>query len=98
MGLNVQDRTLIEMRVSNDGPSQVVAYLMWFFLGLLSAHRFYLRRPGSAILQILTFFIVIGFFWLLIDAFLIPGMVRERQDEIRRRLTMEALANQGGNA
>ncbi len=98
MGLNVQDRTLIEMWVSNDGPIQVVAYLMWFFLGLLSAHRFYLRRPGSAILQILTFFIVIGFFWLLIDAFLIPGMVRERQDEIRRRLTMEALANQGGNA
>jgi len=95
MGLNVQDRTLIEMRVSNDGPSQVVAYLMWFFLGLLSAHRFYLRRPGSAILQILSFFIVIGFFWLLIDAFLIPGMVRERQDEIRRRLTMEALAGQG---
>ncbi len=95
MGLNVQDRTLIEMRVSNDGPSQVVAYLMWFFLGLLSAHRFYLRRPGSAILQILSFFIIIGFFWLLIDAFLIPGMVRERQDEIRRRLTMEALAGQG---
>lgn len=95
MGLNVQDRTLIEMRVSNDGPSQVVAYLMWFFLGLLSAHRFYLRRPGSAILQILSFFIAIGFFWLLIDAFLIPGMVRERQDEIRRRLTMEALAGQG---
>lgn len=98
MGLTVQDRTLIEMRVSNDGPSQAVAYLMWFFLGLLSAHRFYLRRPGSAILQILTFFIVIGFFWLLIDVFLIPGMVRERQDEIRRRLTMEALAGQGGNA
>ncbi len=98
MGLTVQDRTLIEMRVSNDGPSQAVAYLMWFFLGLLSGHRFYLRRPGSAILQILSFFIVIGFFWLLIDAFLIPGMVRERQDEIRRRLTMEALAGQGGSA
>jgi TM2 domain-containing membrane protein YozV len=96
MGLTVQDRTFIEMRVSNDGPSQVVAYLMWFFLGLLSAHRFYLRRPGTAILQILTFFIVIGFFWLLIDAFLIPGMVRDRQDEIRRRLTMDALAGQGG--
>lgn len=90
----VQDRTFIEMRVTNEGPSQTVAYLMWFFLGLLSAHRFYLGRPLSAVIQILSYFIIIGFLWLLLDGFLIPSMVRDRQDIIRRRLMKETVAAQ----
>lgn len=43
------------------------------------------------ILQILSYFIVIGFIWVLIDAFLIPGMIRAKQDEIRHGM-MRALA------
>jgi len=73
MGLSTQDQMLIEQRVTNDGPSTAVAYLLWFFLGIVSGHRFYLRRPGSAILQILSYFVLIGFLWLLIDGFLIPA-------------------------
>lgn len=72
--------------MANEGPSVVVAYLFWFFLWIVSAHRFYLRRPGSAIAQILTYFILIGFIWVLVDAFLIPGMIRQRQEEIRTRV------------
>jgi TM2 domain-containing membrane protein YozV len=88
-GLTTQDRILIEQRVTNQGPSMVLAYLFWFFLGLVSAHRFYLGRPLSAVLQILSFFIIIGFIWLLVDIFLIPGMVREKQDQIREQLGRE---------
>ena len=33
--------------------------------------------------------------WLLIDGFLIPGMIRSRQDEIRRRMTTDLLAHSG---
>ncbi len=65
---------------------------MWFFLGILSAHRFYLGKPGTSILPILTFFIQIGLVWLLVDAFLIPGMIRKKQDDIRSRLESEMLA------
>lgn len=86
MSLSVQDRLLIEARVTNDGPSTTVAYLLWIFLGIVSAHRFYLGRPVSALFQIMTYFILIGFLWLLIDAVLIPGMVRARQDALRERL------------
>jgi TM2 domain-containing membrane protein YozV len=86
MALTTQDRILIEQRVANDGPSVAVAYLFWFFLWVVSAHRLYLGRPGTAILQILSYFILVGFVWLLIDAFLIPGMIRQRQDEIPRRV------------
>jgi len=86
MSITTQDQILIETRVTNEAPSVVVAYLLWLFLWFVSGHRFYLGRPGTAILQILSYFIAIGFVWLLIDAFLIPGMIRERQDEIRGRL------------
>lgn len=93
MALTTAQLSLIEQRVSNDGPNMAVAYLFWFFLGIFSGHRFYLGRPGSAILQILSYFIVVGFLWLLIDAFLIPGMVREKQEAIRQKMTTQLLAH-----
>src|SRR3569623_1563371 len=84
MALTSQDRMYIEQRVSNDSKSVLVAYLLWFFLGLLSLHRFYLGRPGTAILQIFTLG-GLGIWWL-IDAFLIPSMIDGDRDRLRRRL------------
>lgn len=92
MGLSTQDEILIETRVANDGPNVVLAYVFWFFLGIVSAHRFYLGRPGSAILQILTYFIAIGFVWWVVDLFLIPRLVRDKQEKIRQDLSMRMLA------
>jgi TM2 domain-containing membrane protein YozV len=86
---------LIEQRVTNDGPSTAIAFLLWLFLGILSGHRFYLGRPGSAILQILSYFVLIGFLWWLIDGFLIPGMLQQKRDELRQSFMLQALANQG---
>jgi len=89
MALTTAELSLVEQRVANDGPNTAVAYLMWFFLWFISGHRFYLGRPGTAFLQILTYFILIGFIWLLIDAFLIPGMIREKRNEVRNRVMTE---------
>lgn len=51
-----------------------VTYLLWFFLGALGAHKFYLGRPGMAVAYIFTLgFLGIG---LLIDLFTIPSQVR----------------------
>jgi len=85
VSLSTEQQLLIEARVANDGPSVVVAYLFWFFLWFVSAHRFYLGRPGSAVLQILSYFVLIGFVWIFVDLFLIPGMVRQRQNDLRLR-------------
>lgn len=89
-GIGTAELILIEQRVTNDGKSIAVTYLLWFFLGFFSAHRFYLGRPGTAILQIFLNCIIIGLFWTLIDAFLIPGMVRNEQAKLRDRLIREA--------
>lgn len=70
--------------------SAVVAYVLWFFLGHLGIHRFYLGRIASGVCQLLlglaaaaTIWIAIGliplgilWIWLFLDIFLIPGMTR----------------------
>ena len=94
MPLSTAELTLIEQRVTNDGPSTAVAYLLWLFLWFVSGHRFYLGRSGTAILQILSYFILIGFIWALIDAFLIPGMIRDKRNEIRQQLSLQMGADQ----
>jgi TM2 domain-containing membrane protein YozV len=91
-GLGTQELILIEQRVANEGRTVLVAYLLWFFLGFLSGHRFYLHRPGTAILQILLNCIVIGFVWVLIDALLIPGMVRNENAKLRNDLILQVTA------
>lgn len=95
MALDAQERMYVEQRVTNEGPSALLAYLLWFVLGIFSAHRFYFGKIGTAILQILSYFIVIGVIWWIIDAFLIPGWVKARQEELRLKYTGEVEAGRG---
>lgn len=81
--------------------SMGLAYVLWFLLGGLSVHRFYLgyatsgaiqlflRLGGAAIILgggrgidpamawLAILMILAGSLWMLFDAFLIPGMVRQ---------------------
>ena len=82
--------------------SLLVAYVLWFFLGYIGAHRFYLGRPVSGVIMLalsavtllLTFvsFGVLGFLWVvvclwwLIDALLIPGIAAGRNTRIADRV------------
>ena len=78
-----------------------VAYLLWFFLGGVGGHRFYAGKTGSAI-AILALTIIgallasvgIGIFllaivgiWVLVDAFLIPGWIRNTNTLLATMLT-----------
>ncbi|MFG1477269.1 hypothetical protein V5F53_01230 [Xanthobacter sp. V4C-4] len=40
-------------------------------------------------------FLAIVGIWVLIDAFLIPGMVRDSKDQLRQRLTLDAMVATG---
>jgi TM2 domain-containing membrane protein YozV len=55
--------------------SKGVAYLLWFFLGIFSAHRFYLGKVGTGILYLLTGQLF-GIGWF-IDLFILGGMVEK---------------------
>ena len=81
---------MIETRVGAESRSLGAAYLLWFFLGWFSAHRFYLGRPGTAFLQIVCWLLIVpGLVWWLVDAFLIPGMIKRDNELLRSRLQTE---------
>ena len=99
---------------------KALAYLAWLFFGPFGAHRFYLKRVGSAAIMLaLTITPWIGVFmagllgtgtpgdpflfisgllsmlwwivipiWMIVDAFLIPGMVERYNVELVGSLTV----------
>jgi TM2 domain-containing membrane protein YozV len=51
-----------------------VAYLLWFFLGFLGVHHFYLGKVGRGVGYLLTFgWFMIGLF---VDLFTLPSQVK----------------------
>lgn len=68
----------------------LVAYLLWFFLGMFGGHNFYLKRTGVAVAQLILTITIIGgvitVIWVLIDAFLIPGWVRNQNNLLALQL------------
>lgn len=71
--------------------SQGVTYLLWLILGGIGAHRYYIGRTATGVVYTVLWlsgfllalipWIAVGIWWI-IDAFLIPGMVREKNMSI----------------
>lgn len=84
--------TKVLMAFQNQKKSTGVAYLLWFFFGMFGGHRFYAGQTGTAIAQLILTITVVGMIvsgvWVLIDAFLIPGMLRKKNDELMQMLSM----------
>ena len=94
--MNLEEKTYIEQQVDNRSKTTLVSYLLWFCLGGFGAHRFYHGKIGSAIglliLTLLTVWFTFGILtavWVIIDAFLIPGWVREDQEKVRQNAMQE---------
>jgi len=70
--------------------SALIAYLLWFFVGIFGGHNFYLERTGVAIAQLILSVTLIGMvitvFWVLVDAFLIPGWIRRQNNLLATQL------------
>ena len=72
---------------------------------MLGGPRFYLGRTGSAVTQLIMFIVgwatfivgvgaiilVIEGIWVLVDAFLIPGMIQSHKDKVRQSLITNAM-------
>ncbi len=87
-GLSNDARVL--MLYEANKKTALVAYLLWFFLGLFGGHNFYLGRTGVAVTQLILSLIFVGMiitiFWVLVDAFLIPGWVRRQNNLLATQL------------
>ena len=87
-GLSNDTRVLLLYEANK--KTALVAYLLWFFLGLFGGHNFYLGRTGVAVTQLILSLIFIGMvitiFWVLVDAFLIPGWVRRQNNLLATQL------------
>lgn len=59
-----------------------IAYLLWFFLGVLGVHWFYLGKPVRGIIWLLTAGLF-GIGWI-VDAFVLPSHVRRINAERSR--------------
>ncbi|WP_339107570.1 TM2 domain-containing protein [Thioclava sp. GXIMD4216] len=102
--MNETRQLYVEQRVANEKKSALIAYLLWFFLPMLGVHRFYLGRWMSGLIMLALFgigtalaVILIGYIplafvalWWVIDALLIPGMIRRDMDEMRARYMWES--------
>ncbi len=98
-----RDDTELMLRYDADKKSVLLAYLIWFFLGLFGVHRLYLGRITSGLVMLalhgiswVLAFILIGYLgfallglWWLIDALLIPGMARDANERLIERLRLE---------
>lgn len=63
--------------------SKLAAYLLWFFLGWLSLHRFYLGKIGTGILYLITGQLF-GIGWI-VDLFILGGMVDNYNNKVEIR-------------
>jgi TM2 domain-containing membrane protein YozV len=88
---SMTDQTRYRLEYDARKKSVLITYLLWFFLGWLGVHRFYLGRITSALaiaalgligggLTIIGVgYLLLGLaaVWLFLDIFLIPGMVSD---------------------
>lgn len=93
-------QTRLQLRYDAAKKSTLIAYVLWFFLGPFGVHRLYLKRIASGLAMLLLWavggtltvigigylFLAIAGLWLVVDIFLIPGMVRDYNTQLINRL------------
>lgn len=99
--MNASTQMVIEQRVSQERKSKTVAYVLWLLLGFFGAQSFYMGRSGMGVLYIVLWllsicllfpFLILGPLWL-VDGILLSGAVDRYNQNVRTRLSAEALVS-----
>jgi hypothetical protein len=82
--LTPQQLQLLQSEMDRRKKSKGVAYLLWFLLGGIGGHRYYVGDIGMGIGMTLT----LGGFglWALIDVFFIGSRVEKKNLELEREI------------
>ncbi len=93
--LDARELMLLEAEVKTYGKNMVVAYVLWYFLGIFGAHRFYMGKTGSAIAQLILSITIVGTIvtsiWWIVDAFLLHTWVKERNAYVESNIIDQIL-------
>lgn len=99
--LDAKELLLLESEMKNRGKSMLVAYVLWYFLGMFGGHRFYLGRKGSAIAMLILTITVVGIIvtavWSLVDVFLTYKMVKDQNEQTETTVLNEIVYRKRGS-
>lgn len=98
--LTTQETHHIKLEVANRCKSATVAYLFWFFFGILGGHRYYFNKSRSAVVMSVLIFtlggltigLLISIGWTLIDGVLILRWLARDHEHVRQSVTEHLLA------
>ncbi|EQA5953968.1 TM2 domain-containing protein [Staphylococcus pseudintermedius] len=85
--MSQNDLMILRSEMDKKEKSKGVMWLLWFFTRGIGGHRYYLGDIGYAIAM--TFTLGGLGFWSLIDAFLISGRLRKKNEEIERDIIVD---------
>lgn len=85
--LTTQELQVLASEMDRRKKSTATTWLLWFFLGGIGGHRYYLGKVGSGVAMTLTLG-GLGI-WSLIDLFLINGMLNKKNSEIEAQIISE---------
>lgn len=90
--LTSQELSILQIELEKRGKNKLVTYLLWWFLGILGGHRFYLGNTGLAVAQLLLSWATCGIWWI-IDVFLIGKELDKYNAQVENDIINEILAN-----
>lgn len=97
--LDARELMLLDSEVKSNGKNMLVAYVLWYFLGMVGGHRFYMGNTGSAVAQLILSISIIGLvvtsIWWIVDAFLLHNKVKEHNALLEYNLLNQLLASRG---
>ncbi|WP_313587375.1 TM2 domain-containing protein [Aquidulcibacter sp.] len=95
MEISQEDMIAIELRTDREAKDSFPAYVLWFFLGWLGAHRFFIGETKTGLAMLILSLSMVGFpitfVWWLTDAIRLGGLLQEKRDLVSDRIARETL-------
>lgn len=93
--LSTEERILLNSEIEKNSKNSTIAWILWWFLGTIGGHRYYMNKQGSAIIMTILSFTVVGLIvsapWALIDAFRLGGWLKEDKRKVENQAIQSIL-------
>ncbi|RHW49747.1 TM2 domain-containing protein [Bombilactobacillus bombi] len=98
--LTNEEKLLVNSEIEKRRKNPVIAYLLWFLLGFMGGHRYYMGKTGSAVAMTLIFWLLVWIFglgaiitgiWAIVDVFLISGWLKDDQEKIENKVAQDII-------